>query len=821
MRIIPFLVSTTITVGLVLALNKSWPVGDNRLPPPGKFLSPQHGFWQNAEATDHDFSASVKLPQLKGKVDVYFDDRLVPHVFAENDDDLYFIQGYLHAKFRLWQMEFQTFAAAGMVSAIVGEGKEGRVLKYDRSMRRLGMIYAAEKSLKEVYKNPAAKAQQEAYTAGVNAWIDNLKESELPLEYKLLDYKPERWTPLKTALFLKYMSYDLAGSDDDLEYTNARNVFTVTDFEKLFPDVQDSLKPIVPNSPESAYPLQSAFDLTPPSSVDSLYYTYTGDTITNLPPKPDKDNGSNNWAVSGTKTISGSPIVCNDPHLGLNLPSLWYEMQLSTPSFNAYGVTFPGAPNVIIGFNDDIAFGFTNAGRDVKDYYEIQFRDSSMNEYWFDSTWIRTTKREEIIGIRGKESLTDTVAYTLFGPVFYDRSFPAAKDNNKYYAVKWKAHDPSNETMIFYELNRAKNYGDYEQAIKYLTCPGQNPVFGSRNGDIAIWQQGNFPAKWRRQGDFMMPGFDSSYLWRGIIPQAENPHIKNPTRGYVSSANQLSVDTSYPYYTGNSFPVYRGYIINRRLDSMTRITPDDMKGLQTDNYNIKAELAKDILLRTNQSSLAADEKKYFDIFNAWNFRNDPAEKGATVFTIWWSELEKAVWSDELNKAGIPMPWPNESTLIESLHKDSAYHFIDDINTPAKETLEELLASSLKKATEKLKAAESEGKLEWAKYKDTKVQHLLKIPALSRLHLSIGGGSGIINATKEDHGPSWRMVVHLSSSIEAYGIYPGGQSGNPGSRFYDDFVDTWAKGEYYPLWIMKKTEADDKRVKWTIRFEKGT
>jgi penicillin amidase len=820
MRIIPFAISAVITAGLVFVLNKSWPLGDKRLPPLGKLLSPQHGFWQNAEAADHDFNADLTFSGLKGKAEVYIDDRLVPHVFAENDEDIYFVQGYLHAKFRLWQMEFQTFAAAGMVSQVVGEGKEGRVVKYDRSMRRLGMIYAAERSLEEVNKNALSKAMQDAYTAGVNAWIDNLKESELPLEYKLLDYKPERWTNLKTALFLKYMSYDLAGGDDDLEYTNAKNVFSVTDFEQLFPDVQDSLKPIVPNDPANPYPPKAAFDLAPPASTSQLYFTYPKDTITNILPGPDKDNGSNNWAVAGTKTASHSPILCNDPHLGLNLPSLWYEMQLSTPNFNVYGVTFPGAPSVIIGFNDNIAFGFTNAGRDVKDYYEIKFKDAGMNEYWFDSAWIKTSKREEIINIRGKTALKDTVAYTVFGPVYYDHNFPAAEGSKQSYAVRWKAHDPSNETMIFYELNHAKNYSEYEEAIKYLTCPGQNPVFACKNGDIAIWQQGDFPAKWRRQGDFMMPGEDSSYMWRGIIPQQENPHMLNPARGYVSSANQLSTDTSYPYYTGNSFPVYRGYTINHRLDEMNTITPDDMKRLQTDNYNVKAEFAKDILLRTDQSKLSADEKKYFDIYKTWNFRNDPSEKGATVFAIWWSELEKAVWSDEIGRSKLPMPWPNESTLVESLHKDSAYRFVDNITTPAKETLEDDLAAALKKATDSLKKIETDGKLEWAKFKDTQVRHLLRIPALSRMHLPIGGGAGVINAAKEDHGPSWRMIVHLTANTEAYGVYPGGQSGNPGSKYYDNFIDTWAKGAYYPLWVMKRSDAADKKVKWTMKFGKG-
>ncbi|MEO5564089.1 MAG: penicillin acylase family protein, partial [Chitinophagaceae bacterium] len=600
MRVVPFVISTVITAALVFALNKKW----GAVPAMGGFLSPQHGFWQNAEATDHDFNEDLKLPGIIGKAEVYIDERLVPHVFAENERDVYFIQGYLHAKFRLWQMEFQTFAAAGMVSQVIGEGDKGQYLKYDRSMRRLGMISAAEKALEQVNLNETAKAQQDAYTEGVNAWIDNLKKAQLPLEYKLLGYSPQRWTNLKTCLLTKYLSYDLAGGDEDAEYTNAKTIFSITDFEKLYPVVADSLKPIVPNTAENPYPVAAAFNIGKPLTADSIYFSYHKDSITNILPGPDKANGSNNWAVGGSKTSDGVPILCNDPHLGLNLPSIWYEMQIATPNFNAYGVSFPGAPNIIIGFNDSIAFGFTNAGRDVKDYYEIRFRDNTMNEYWFDSNWVKTDKRVELINIRGKETLIDTVVYTLFGPVMYDHNFPASEGSDKYYAVRWKANDPSSELMLFYGLNHAKNYDDYAEAIKYLSCPGQNPVFASKSGDIAIWQQGDFPAKWRRQGDFMMPGFDSTYLWKGIIPQSENPHMKNPLRGYVSSANQLSADSTYPYYSGNSFPVYRGYTINRNLDGMQNITVADMEKLQTDNYRVLAEFSKDILLQTDETGLS-------------------------------------------------------------------------------------------------------------------------------------------------------------------------------------------------------------------------
>jgi penicillin amidase len=344
-------------------------------------------------------------------------------------------------------------------------------------------------------------------------------------------------------------------------------------------------------------------------------------------------------------------------------------------------------------------------------------------------------------------------------------------------------------------------------------------LFASKSGDIAIWQQGEFPAKWRRQGDFIMPGTDSSYLWKGIIPQQQNPHLVNPSRGFCSSANQAATDSTYPYYLGNIFPVYRGYIINRKLSRMDNITTDDMKAMQTDNYNVKAEFGRDILLKTPVDRLNEDERKYLQIFRMWTLRNDPAERGATIYSIWWRELEYAIWHDDFEKTKLPVSWPAENVLVESLHKDSAYKFIDDIRTPEKETLQDQLVASLKTATGKLKQLEKDGKLEWGKFKDTKVQHLLRQTALSRLHLPIGGGAGVINATKEDHGPSWRMVVQLTDDIEAWGVYPGGQSGNPGSKYYDNFVDSWAAGKYYRLWVMKESEQNDKRVVGKLTFSK--
>jgi penicillin G amidase len=814
MRILPLIISSAITIALVLVLNTSLKIGGNSAPAFGKFLSPQHGFWQNAEKDDNDFGGQLSFPTLKGKVDVYFDERLVPHVFAEQENDLYFVQGFLHAKFRLWQMELQIFKASGRLSEIVGS----KTLNLDREFRRMGMAYGAEQSLKEMEADPETKAMCDNYTAGVNAYISSLTDSKLPLEYKLLGYKPEQWSNLKTALFLKMMSWDLAGHDNDFEMTNAKNFFSKEDFDLLFPQKQDSLDPIIPKGTVYVAPKVT---VKVPANVDSLY-NKNKDLLAFNRQQPDPENGSNNWAVSGKKTQSGAPILCNDPHLGLNLPSLWFEIQLSCPAFNAYGVSFPGAPAVIIGYNDSCAFGFTNGGRDVKDYYKIQFKDASRKEYFFNNEWKQTEWRVERVKVRDSLEYVDSVAYTLFGPVMYDKNFSGSQNTNKHdYALRWTAHDPSNELKLFYQLNRAHNYADYNVAAAYLKTPGQNIAFATKSGDIAIRTQGNWPAKWKEQGDFAMPGTDSNFMWQGFIPQDEVPFQYNPERGFISSANQHPADSTYPYYLGNDYPIYRGLLINKKLTALQNITPGDMKALQTNNYNIVAEEVVPLLLNNiDVAKLSTDERKYLALLSNWNWNNDVKEKGATVFEVLWDSLYTTIYGDEFKTVPEFVMRPFPSTLIHSLLKDSAYRFIDNIETPYTETLTDEVTAAFKKAAVILKKADVEGKLEWAKFKGTKITHLARLDALSRLDLPIGGGTFMINATKKIHGPSWRMVVSLTPQTEAYGVYPGGQNGNPGSKYYDGFVDEWAAGKYYTLWLMKKEESGDKRVKWKMSFGKG-
>jgi len=521
-----------------------------------------------------------------------------------------------------------------------------------------------------------------------------------------------------------------------------------------------------------------------PPSADSLYFGIKTPVTASEISKPDKDNGSNNWVVGGIKTKSGAPILANDPHLDLSLPSIWYELQLSTPSSNVYGVSLPGSPFVVIGFNDSIAWGLTNAQRDVKDYYSIKFKDNSKKEYWHGGKWQPTTVRIEEIKIKGAPSVYDTVAYTEYGPVMFDESFSEDSLHQPNLALRWTAHDPSNEGMTLYKLNRAKNYSDYSDAIKTFACPGQNFVFASKAGDIAIWQQGKFPARWEGQGLYIMPGDDPGYSWQQFIPQNENPHSLNPERGYLESANQRPADTAYPYFIPGSYITPRGIAIDRFLSHMTNITVDDMMKLQNNYYNVTAEEVRPLLLQyVREEELSADAKKYLDQVKKWNLTADAGSIGQTIYQCWWDSLNSVIWRDDISRSNPEAPWPNEQTTMELLKKDPALPFIDNLNTTATETLYDVVTIALNSASVGLASAEKEGKLEWAKYKTPTIYHLIKeLAPFGKAGLNAGGAGDIINAMTHSHGPSWRMVVQLSAITEPYGVYPGGQCGNPGSKY---------------------------------------
>ncbi len=766
------------------------------IPPIGKFLNPYTGIWQNE--TDETISGSVYIDGLLDKVNVHYDAQLIPHLFAKNETDLYKAQGYITAKHRLWQMEFQTYAAAGRLSEIIGEA----ALNYDRQERRQGMGFGAEQAIEKMKEDPETIAYVEAYAEGVNSYINQLQPKDFPVEYKLLDYRPESWTIKKTALLLMYMTKDLAGFDSDLEYTNALRMFGKERFDLLYPDFYEINDPVIPKDTDWSF-IDVPMTETPVGK-------FPLDTIASTLDKPHPDNGSNNWAISGQKSYSGNPILANDPHLGLNLPSIWFVMQLSTPNHNSFGATLPGALGVISGFNNHISWGETNATRDVLDWYKIEFKDKSRMQYKYDGQWKDARLRVEEIKIKGKASYIDSVRYTHHGPVSYDKEFKC-DDELAGYAMKWSGHIGGNNQKAFLELNKGKNYDDYVKALKHYTAPAQNFVFASGEGDIALWVQGKLPNKWKGQGKFLMDGSNPRHDWQSFIPQSFNAHTKNPERGFVSSANQHPVDESYPFYVFNDgYEPYRNRVINNFFNSKDTFDIQDFKDLHNNNYNLKAaELLPYIYETMDVSALTNEELTILNEIKKWNFNNNIDELGPSIWSIWWSTLYNTVWDEyEVNNVALKAPFSFQTIHLLKSKGDDA--FMNIVATPETETAKDLFLISFKKAVKSLMDWKVEnGNYNWNDYKSTYVGHLLQdLPAFSRFNVTIGGGANIVNATSKNHGPSWRMIVEMTSPPTALGIYPGGQSGNPGSKYYDNFIDDWAAGNYHSLHFMQSDTKTD-------------
>lgn len=806
MKTFRFILSFAITIALGVTLNSKI----DSVPPLGKFFSPFHGFWQNAENEAINLESKISLELVSDSVNIYFDDLLIPHIFASNEKDLFFTQGYITAFHRLWQMEFQLLAADGRVSEILGE----QALTFDRTQRRIGLRYGAQNS-EEIFKKeePEIYSLIEAYSDGVNSFIESLDYKDYPIEYKLLDYKPEKWTPYKCFLLISNMNNMLSRGERDLEHTNAIKLFGRDIFEILYPERPDVIDPVIPKG--------TAFDFDPievekPEVIFPITFT---DPIIE---QPDPNNGSNSFVVSGEKTANGRVILTNEPDLSLNQPSIWYVMHMNSPGFNTMGATLPGGPGIVIGFNDSIAWGNTNAKRDLVDWYYIEFKDENRDEYRYNGNWVPTKKVIEQFKIRGGSSYNDTIIYTHHGPVVYDRNFNGSRSKVSNLAMRWTAHDASKELKAIYMGNKASNYNEWVEAFSHFSGPPQNYSFASVNGDIALWVNGKFPVKWKEQGKFLMDGSNIDHEWKEFMPQSHNLHVLNPEQNFVSSANQHPADSLYPYYQYDySFEHYRGRRINDRLRVLNDIKVEDMMKLQHDNFNYNASEVLPLMLDSlDTASFTKNESDYYSQLKEWDYFNNPDLKAPSIYQTWWKLLNNKLW-DEIDSSDVKLYRPNWYNTYSILKNNPSFQMIDNQSTELKETSGDLYRITFKETIEELNEyLETEGNsLEWYQFKNTTIKHILRLAPFSKGNVKIGGYSSIVNAASSTHGPSWRMIVELGDGeVNAWGVYPGSQSGNPGNPKYGHMIEDWASGKYNKLVFESNLDASHEQIKYTVTLK---
>ena len=795
---------------LIYFLNK--PLGST--PALGTFLSPTHGFWKSASVKQSK-NTSIEIKCLKGAATVVYDEMGIPHIFADNEADLMYAQGYAEAKDRLWQMEFQMYAAAGRLTELVGE----KAINLDRFSRRIGIVRAAETSLIEIEKNPISKMVVDNFTAGVNAYINQLKPANLPIEYKLIGYKPEAWTPLKCALLMKYMAKDLTYYDSDVENSNALRVFGEEDYKKMYPDFPPpNIDPIIPVGTKWNFKSVDSFSMKKDKSkfADVLYKNPMKELYAN------KFYGSNNWCVNGSKTKSGKPILCGDPHLGLNLPSIWYAVQLSCPGLNVEGVTIPGAPGVIIGHNDSIAWSVTNAERDVINNFSLEYQDKNRKAYKLGNEYVSFEYDVETFKIKGGKDMVDSIRMTKIGAIVYDETFGETNDK-KHIATYWRAEEPSNDMMAFYYLNHAKNQNDYLAALKYYSCPGQNFIYADVDNNIAIRQQGNFLLRTNYgDGSFVTPlaNVDITRL-KARIPGDQNPYVLNPERGFCCSANQNPVDQTYPYLTNGVYENYRNRVISSTLTTAANYTWQDMGKLQNNNLSL---LAKEVLptlinyiSKMDKDIFGNKDGAYKILYEitSWNYEANYDLKAPSYFYKFWEYIEQTTY-DEMEGNATSFRLPESYNTANLIINEPKFKIFDIVNTDTIETAKEVVYIAFEKTaayfaeltkpsinmSQKQNAVETAEKKDavlWQHYKHTSITHLARLDAFSVKDVAIGGYNNIVNAASEGAGPSWRMIVDFANGKpQCYAVYPGGQSGNPGSKGFTEFIDKWSKGEYYTL-----------------------
>src|SRR5215471_652704 len=596
------------------------------------------------------------LPKTKGTlhlqgthkpIEIITDRYGVPHIYAQNEDDLYFAQGFFHAQDRLWQMELNRRIASGRLSEIFGE----IALETDKFARRLGMHRAANEAVKHISDH--SKRILDAYAQGVNAYIKH-NQNKLPLEFTILRFKPEPWQIEDSIQWSKMMAWNLAGNWET-EVIRARIV------AKL--------------GAERAAKLEAGYDPTHPLIIPPGV-EYQGINLGMLEQYEQLKQlsgfgmmgGSNNWVVDGTMTTTAMPILCNDPHLGQAAPSIWYECHLVAGDIDVIGVSFPGTPGIVIGHNQFIAWGLTNAVSDVEDLYIEKFNPQNPDQYEYMGKWEDAQVVREEITVKGaRVPVIEEVYITRHGPILTQMAHPsqentAGKNGNTGsqpvelpLALRWTGLEKHDIISAVYKLNRATNWEEFREAVSYWDQPPQNVVYADIQGNIGYVMAGAIPIRARGQALLPSPGWTGEYEWTGYIPFEELPQTFNPEQHFIATANNRVVDDSYPYYiTHEWLNGYRAQRIRDLLTSKGKLAPSDMATIQSDQYSLPAaEIVPHILKLKGETEF---ERSALAMLGNWNFVLAPDSAGAAIYSLVLYKLERIVFNAMLG---------DEETLMQS------------------------------------------------------------------------------------------------------------------------------------------------------------
>ncbi|MFC4354883.1 penicillin acylase family protein [Chryseomicrobium palamuruense] len=726
----------------------------------------------------------LAMPSLEEEVLVTRDEEGVPHIDAKSDADLYRAQGFVQAQDRLFQMDLARRQASGRLAEVVGEA----ALSTDQFFLTFSLRDAAKKS----YEGYSEEAKQVLawYAEGVNDFIRFAKEdSQLSYEFTLLGYEPEEWTPVDSLTIGKYMAYDLGGNWSTLAIRHwALQNLAESKAQELFITYPDVSQAILEANKQTPVQVGANFP-------------------TDILPHP--FNGSNNWVVAGSKTASGEPLLADDPHLGLSTPSIWYQMHLMSPEQNVSGVIFAGVPGIILGHNEEVAWGVTNVGPDVQDLYIEKPNPENPYEFSYDGEWEEAEVRHYEIGVKDQDSVSYEVVVTRHGPVIsdvlYDESNPEAV-----FSMQWTALEPTQELQAILEMNKSSNWEEFESALEQFHAPAQNFVFAAKDGTIAYKANGRFPLRKQGDGQLPVPGDSSDYGWDGYVPYDELPRTVNPDEGFVATANNQVIEEEYPYHITDFWgQSYRYERIAEVLEAQDDLTVGDMMALQMDQHNLQARrFLPQMLDALEGSHLATDYAELWQSLRAWDQIDNKEMAQPLVFNKWIRKLPDVLFKDDIPEDIYAM-MPGKANITDQLQQNYADGetsvWVEEFGG-YEAWLEAAFKEMMGEMSEKHGADWQDWK--WGEEHQLTFKHPLSAasPILAKLlnptPVPIGGSAvtpqaaAFNDAGEVTHGASWRFVADLSDLTSAYHIVGPGQSGHLKSKWFHSQVQDWAEGNYH-------------------------